>query len=108
MADLPRSVSKFEQRFGDEVACAQYLATLRWPDGFAYPGCGGTKAWRLETEAWTYECVCCGRQSAVTTATIMHRSKLPLSTRFWAAYVMATQSNGSAIQSAYKHGGDAT
>jgi len=37
MADLPRSLSKFEQRFGDEVACAQNLATLRWPDGFTHP-----------------------------------------------------------------------
>jgi Transposase zinc-ribbon domain len=94
MADLPRSLSEFEQRFGDEVACAHYLATVRWPDGFACPGCGGTKVWRLEAEPWTGECVCCGSQTSVTAGTIMHHSKLPLSTRFWAGYVMATQPNG--------------
>jgi predicted RNA-binding Zn-ribbon protein involved in translation (DUF1610 family) len=95
MADLPRSMSDSEQRLGDEMACAQYLATLRWPDCFACPGCGGTKARRLETEACTYECIRCGRQTSVTAGTIMHHSKLPLSTWFWAAYVMATQPNGT-------------
>jgi ribosomal protein L37AE/L43A len=94
MADFPRSLSEFEQRFGDEAACAQYLAAARWPDGFVCPGCGRTKAWRLETDPWTYECACCGHQTSVTAGTIMHQSKLPLTTWFWAAYVMATQPNG--------------
>jgi predicted RNA-binding Zn-ribbon protein involved in translation (DUF1610 family) len=102
MPDLPRSLSEFEQRFGDETACAEYLAAARWPDGFVCPGCGGTKAWRFETEPtepWTYECARCGRQTSVTAGTIMHKSRLPLTTWFWAAYVMATQPSGiSALQ----------
>jgi transposase-like zinc ribbon protein len=93
MADLPRSLSEFERRSGDEVACIQYLATVRWPDGFAYPGCGGTKAWRFETEVSTYECVRCGRRTSVAAGTIMHHSNLPFSTWFWAAYMTATQLN---------------
>jgi len=97
--DLPRSLTEFEQRFGDEDACAEYLAAVRWPDGFVCPGCGGRKAWRLESKQWTYECVGCGRQTSVTAGTIMHHSKLPLTTWFWAAFVMATQPNGiSALQ----------
>src|SRR5689334_20872586 len=99
MTDFPRSLIEFQQRFGDEAACAQYLAAARWPDGFVCPGCGGGKAWRLKTKAWTYECAHCGRQTSVTAGTIMHHSKLPLTTWFWAAYVMATQPNGiSALQ----------
>src|ERR1700731_4781604 len=78
MADFPRSLIEFQQRFGDEAACAEYLVAARWPDGFVCPGCGGGKAWRLETKAWTYECASCGRQSSVTAGTIMHHSKLPL------------------------------
>src|SRR5438105_4676256 len=62
MTDFPRSLIEFQQRFGDEAACAQYLAAARWPDGFVCPGCGGGKAWRLETQAWTYECASCGRE----------------------------------------------
>ena len=37
--------------------------------------------------------------AAGTAGTIMHHSKLPLTTWFWAAYLMATHSNGiSALQ----------
>src|SRR5208282_1562681 len=52
-----------------------------------------------KTKAWTYECASCGRQTSVTAGTIMHHSKLPLTAWFWAAYLMATHSNGiSALQ----------
>src|SRR5215472_16999734 len=99
MTDVPRSLIEFQQRFGDEAACAQYLAAMRWPDGFVCPSCGSGKAWRLETKAWTYECADCGRQTSVTAGTIMHHSKLPLTAWFWAADLMATHSNGiSALQ----------
>jgi predicted RNA-binding Zn-ribbon protein involved in translation (DUF1610 family) len=94
MIDFPRSLTELEQRFGDEAACAEYLAEARWPHGFACPACGGNKAWQLESKSWTYECARCGRQTSVTAGTIMHHSKLPLTTWFWAAWVMATQPNG--------------
>src|SRR5262249_34312364 len=66
----------------DEAACAQSLAAARWPDGFVCPGCGGGKAWRLETKAWPYECANCGRQTSITAGTIMHHSRLPLTAWF--------------------------
>jgi glycosyltransferase involved in cell wall biosynthesis len=41
----------------------------------------------------------CGRQTSVTARTLMHGSKLALTIWFWAAYLMATHSNGiSALQ----------
>ena len=99
MTDFPRSLIEFQRRFGDEAACAEYLVASRWPNGFACPACGTVKAWRLETKPWTYECASCGRQTSVTSGTIMHHSKLPLIVWFWAAYLMATHSNGiSALQ----------
>src|SRR5580693_2546865 len=40
-----------------------------------------------------------GGQTSVTAGTIMHASKLPLTIWFWAAFLMATHSNGiSALQ----------
>ena len=67
--------------------------------GFVCPGCGNGKGWELQTKAWTWECAGCGRQTSVTADTIMHHAKLPLTTWFWAAYLMATHSNGiSALQ----------
>jgi len=99
VTDFPRSLIEFQQRFPDEAACAKYLFAARWPPGFVCPGCGTCKAWELQTKRWTWECAGCGKQTSVTAGTIMHHSKLPLTTWFWAAYLMATHSNGiSALQ----------
>jgi len=99
VTDFPRSLIAFQQRFADEAACVAYLAAARWPQGFVCPGCGNVKAWQLQTKAWTWECAGCGKQTSVTAGTIMHHSKLPLTVWFWAAYLMATHSNGiSALQ----------
>lgn len=99
MADFPRSLLEFQHRFPDEAACAAYLTAARWPQGFVCPACGGTRGWALETKAWTHECAGCGKQTSVTAGTVMHGSKLPLTAWFWAAYLMATHSNGiSALQ----------
>jgi hypothetical protein len=99
VTDFPRSLIEFQQRFPDEAACVAYLAAARWPQGFVCPSCGTGKAWRLQTKPWTWECAGCGKQTSVTAGTIMHHSKLPLATWFWAAYLMATHSNGiSALQ----------
>lgn len=94
MPDFPRSVLEFQHQFPDEAACAAWLLAARWPDGFRCPACGHDHAWKLETKAWTYECAKCRRQTSVTAGTVMHSSKLPLTVWFWAAYLMATHSNG--------------
>ena len=99
MTDFPRSLIEWQQRFADEAACVRYLFAARWPEGFVCPDCGESKAWELQTQAWTWECAGCGKQTSVTAGTIMHHSKLPLTTWFWSAYLMATRSNGiSALQ----------
>lgn len=99
MSDYPHSLLEFQQRFPDERACADYLIETRWPDGFVCPACGSVKAWALETKAFTFECAGCHKQTSVTAGTIMHGSKLSLTIWFWAAYLMASHSNGiSALQ----------
>lgn len=92
MATDPSSLIAFRRRFPDD-ACAAYLAALRWPDGFRCSTCGHDHGWMLETKAWTYQCAECGKQTSVTAGTVMHGSKLALSTWFCAAYLMATHSN---------------
>src|SRR5512144_1591805 len=96
MAEFPRSLIEFQRRFPDERACAAYLAQARWPDGFRCPGCGHARGWELSNKAFTWECASCRRQTSVTAGTVMHASKLPLTVWFWAAYLMATHSNGIA------------
>ena len=99
MVDFPTSLVDFQRRFPDEAACAAWLFEARWPTGFRCPACDNDKAWPHGGKAFTYECAACGRQTSVTAGTIMHSSKLPLTVWFWAAYLMATHSNGiSALQ----------
>ena len=93
MVDFSTSLVDFQTRFPDEAACAAWLFEARWPTGFRCPACDHDKAGR-RGKGFTYECVACGRQTSVTAGTIMHSSKLPLTVWFWAAYLMATYSNG--------------
>ena len=96
---FPRSLIEFQRRFPTDEACGEYLVAVRWPRGFCCPACGHDRGWRLERRLPTFECAGCDRQIAVTAGTVMHRSHLPLTTWFWAAYLMATHSNGiSALQ----------
>ena len=93
MADFPCSLREFQRRFPDDAACAEYLISARCPDGFRCPACGKTKAWRLACRArLTFVCGACAKEISVTAGTIMHRSHLPLSVWFWAAYLTATHS----------------
>ena len=79
MEDYPRNQLEFETRFASEEACREYLAQLRWPEGFRCPQCGQSKAWPVRDGAW--QCAACGRQTSVTVGTLFHRSKLDL--RLW-------------------------
>jgi len=99
MSPFPRSLLEFQQRFASEEDCASYLAEQRWPEGFVCPACGGKRCWALATKAFTFESAQCHKQTSVTAGTVMHGSKLKLTVWFWAAYLMATHSNGiSALQ----------
>jgi hypothetical protein len=99
MSEVPRSFVDFQHRFPDEAACGAWLCEARWPSGLRCPACRHEKAWLHGGKAFTFAFVACGKQTSVTAGTILHGSKLPLTVWFWAAYLMATHSNGiSALQ----------
>jgi transposase-like protein len=89
-----RTLAEFQREFPDEASCATFLSARRWRDGFVCPVCGGGRAVALKSRPRLLECLDCGRQTSLTAGTAMHRSKLPLTTWFWAAHLMATHSNG--------------
>ena len=94
-----RSLAQFQQAFSDEASCAAFMFERRWPDGFVCPACGASRFAALKSRPRLFECLDCGRQTSITAGTAMHRSKLPLTTWFWAAHLMTTHSNGmSALQ----------
>ena len=107
MTDFPRSLIEFQHRFSDEAACVRYLFAARWPEGLCLPRLRQGPSVAAANQAVDprlrggrlWECAGCGKQTSVTAGTVMHHSKLPLTTWFWAAYLMATHSNGiSALQ----------
>ena len=99
MDRFPDSLIAFQRMFPDDDACAVWLTSVRWPEGFACPRCGHDHGWALRGKAHTFECAGCHRQTSVTAGTILHGTKLTLTIWFWAAYLMATHSNGiSALQ----------
>jgi hypothetical protein len=102
MTALPRSLPEFEARFPDEAACARWLLTKRWPDGFRCPACGHDKAWELGRERLTLQCVACERQASVTAGTVLHGSHLGLRTWFLAAWLMATHADGVSARQLWK------
>jgi len=97
---FPRSLPEFQRLFPDDAACAEYLEKARWGDGFVCPHCGATgKPFRIATRPGVLACRKCRRQTGLTVGTVMERSHTPLSTWFWAAYLVASQTPGmSAVQ----------
>jgi hypothetical protein len=84
---------EFGDRFATEARCLECLAASRWPEGFVCSGCGGHRAWVLERRR-LWECWACSLQTSVAAGTVMHRTRTPLRSWFWAAYLVATDHPG--------------
>jgi len=67
MHEYPRNLRELDARFATEYACRDYLAALRWPDGFRCPRCGGRKAWRT---GGLRRCVACQYKASLIAGTI--------------------------------------
>ena len=94
--DYPRTYQELLAWFPDDAACLEYLAAVRWPDGFVCPACGGRDAWRTGQGLWM--CQDCGRKTSLTAGTIFHRTRTPLSTWFAAIWFVTSQKNGISAQ----------
>jgi len=90
---FPKTLRQFQTDFATEEACRQYLTACRWPDGFSCPRCGHEKAYELVKQG-RHQCVKCRHQVSLTSGTVLHRTKIPLTHWFWAAYLMTTDKRG--------------
>ena len=84
----------FRRSFPTRRVARRFYALDAGRTGLFCPACGTERAVALKSRPRLFECLDCGRQTSLTAGTAMHRSKLPLTTWFWAAHVMATHSNG--------------
>lgn len=101
-ADLPfpKSLPEFMKLFRTDGDCGAYLELCRWPNGFVCPKCE-TKAepYRFEARPGVLRCKSCKADVSLTANTVMERTHTPLSTWFWAAYLVSSSTAGiSAVQ----------
>ncbi len=93
MEDYPKTIIEFRERFTTENRCREYLANLRWPEGFLCPHCGFEDAW--ETKRGLYRCRYCDKQTSVTSGTIFHDTRKPLRLWFEAMWHITSQKYGA-------------
>src|SRR5450830_745129 len=97
MAEYPRTVLEFRDWFADDAACRDYLAKLRWPEGFRCPICSEPDHW--VTARGLRHCRGCGRQTSVTAGTLFADTHLPLRLWFEALWHVTSQKSGASALS---------
>lgn len=97
---FPQSLPDFQRVFPHEMACAAYLEETRWPEGFVCPHCGWHgDPFRFESRPEVLRCRNCRRDISLTAGSIIERSRTPLCTWFWGAYLVTSLTPGiSAVQ----------
>ena len=93
MEDYPVNLMEFEQRFHSEQACREYLAQIRWPEGFRCPHCKHSQAWI--TARQLYHCTACGHETSLTAGTVFQDTRKPLMMWFRAMWFVTSQKNGA-------------
>ena len=98
LVDFPKTLVEFDERFGTEAACREYLARLQWPEGFRCPRCGHGRGW--VNRRHDIQCRQCGRQTSLTAGTIFAGTRKPLGVWFkamwWAVYATTSSERPAA------------
>lgn len=84
------SIKHFRAQFPDDAACLEWLKNYFYPDGIHCKNCEAvTKHYRVKSRP-SYCCEHCGNHVHPTADTIFHKSPTPLTTWFYAMYLMAS------------------
>ncbi len=92
MIESLRNISPldFEQLFGTEDACLQYLASEKWKDGYVCRKCGNTHYCEGPTP-YSRRCTRCKHNESATAHTVFHRCHLPITEAFRLAWLVCTR-----------------
>ncbi len=86
---LPYTLKNFQKQFPDDATCLEWLRNYLYPDGIYCSACEAiTKHHRVKSRP-SYSCDHCGHHVHPTAGTIFHKSPTPLTTWFYAIYLMA-------------------
>ena len=87
------SLDEFNSIYPDEAACIQFLEELKWSDGFHCKKCGHHE-FSKDEETLMRRCKRCNYKESVTTSTIFHRLRFPITKAF---YILILTSTGRDI-----------
>ena len=83
------------RKFSDEKKAEEWFVQTRWPNGISCPFCGSLDTnERKNRKPQPYHCRDCRKDFSVKTRTLMHGSKLPLSTWAIAYFLFSTHLKG--------------
>ena len=91
--EKPLGFVEFSEKYATEETCREALIKVRWPKGFVCPECGKKKYIVLRKRN-RIQCNSCKHQTSPTVGTVMHKTKLPIRTWFWAIYLVAQDKRG--------------
>jgi len=97
MEEYPRNVMELEKLFSTEDACKVYLFRLRRPTGFVCPHCQTKGDWKATRDRLV--CRRCQQQTTVTSVTIFHDTRKPLTMWFRAVWHVTCQEHGARAMS---------
>jgi len=83
---------EFEDKFGTEEACRDYLFNLKYKEGFICSNCGHTEYWSVNN---VFTCKKCRHQNHLTVNTIFQDTHKPLHLWFRAMWWVTSQKNGT-------------
>lgn len=83
-------------RFPDSLSAAEFLESIRWPNGPVCPHCGNDeKHYKLPNKTRRlWKCASCRKQFTVTVGTIFESSHVPLHKWLWAFYLICSSKKG--------------
>lgn len=87
------SLAEFNEKFGNELACEEYLLNLKKKEGLVCPKCCGVMFYYIGSRK-IFQCAGCRHQVSLTSGTAMHKTHLPLQVWFLAIYLIATDKRG--------------
>ena len=84
---------EFQSRFPDSDKCREYLAKLKWKDGYSCAKCGYGKHCPGNSP-FDRQCTRCHYVESPLAGTIFHRCKFPLLKAFYIVYYVSTCKSG--------------
>ena len=87
------SIFEFQAKFPDGDKCKEYLAGLKWSQGYICIKCGHEKHC-AGNGLFDRQCTSCNYVESPTAGTLFHRCKFPVLKAFYIVYYLSTSKNG--------------